>query len=95
MKRLMVWYDDPDSAGSSFSMLLGNAPHLDGQYAVFGKVTKGYDTLAKLEELPTRKEGIFVMPLERISILSSYYYDLADRIGGSTCEDELAVLRRW
>ncbi|KAL2611055.1 hypothetical protein R1flu_022747 [Riccia fluitans] len=57
-------YDDPDSAGSSFSMLLGNAPHLDGQYAVFGKVTKGYDTLAKLEELPTRKEGIFVMVKE-------------------------------
>ncbi|KAL2635767.1 hypothetical protein R1flu_007246 [Riccia fluitans] len=64
MKRLMVWYDDPDSAGSSFSMLLGNAPHLDGQYAVFGKVTKSYDTLVKLEELPTRKEGIFVMVKE-------------------------------
>lgn len=31
------------------------------QYAIFGKVTKGYDTLARLEELPTKKEGIFVM----------------------------------
>lgn len=31
------------------------------QYAVFGKVTKGDETLRKLEELPTRKEGIFVM----------------------------------
>ncbi|KAL2624181.1 hypothetical protein R1flu_008426 [Riccia fluitans] len=92
LARPLLRYDDPDSAGSSFSMLLGNAPHLDGQYAVFGKVTKGYDTHAKLEELPTRKEGIFVMPLERISILSSYYY--ADKIGGSTCEDELVVLRR-
>ncbi|KAL3701611.1 hypothetical protein R1sor_019633 [Riccia sorocarpa] len=87
-------YDDPDSATSSFSILLGNAPHLDGQYAVFGKVTKGYDTLATLEELPTRKEGIFVMPLERISIMSTYYYDLADKVGGSTCEDELAVCKR-
>lgn len=31
------------------------------QYAIFGKVTKGDETLTKLEELPTRKEGIFVM----------------------------------
>ncbi|XP_074295655.1 peptidyl-prolyl cis-trans isomerase CYP23-like [Silene latifolia] len=83
-------YEDPDSASSSFSMLLNNAPHLDGKYAVFGKVTKGDETLSKLEELPTRKEGIFVMPLERITILSSYYYD----INGETCEDERSILRR-
>jgi|AraCvinosormetaG_1042628.scaffolds.fasta_scaffold10003_3 hypothetical protein len=31
------------------------------QYAVFGKVTKGDETLSKLEEVPTRREGIFVM----------------------------------
>ncbi|KAL5123253.1 Peptidyl-prolyl cis-trans isomerase CYP23 [Glycine soja] len=68
-------YDDPDSASSSFSILLGDAPHLDGKYAIFGKVTKGDETLTKLEQLPTRKEGIFVMPMERITILSSYYYE--------------------
>ncbi|KAK9707267.1 hypothetical protein RND81_07G185100 [Saponaria officinalis] len=83
-------YDDPDSASSSFSMLLGDAPHLDGKYAIFGKVTKGDETLRKLEELPTRKEGIFVMPMERITILSSYYYD----INGETCEEERSTLRR-
>ncbi|KAJ9709253.1 hypothetical protein PVL29_000959 [Vitis rotundifolia] len=67
-------YADPDSASSSFSMLLGDAPHLDGQYAIFGRVTKGDETLKKLEQLPTRREGIFVMPTERITILSSYFY---------------------
>ncbi|XP_074340000.1 peptidyl-prolyl cis-trans isomerase CYP23-like isoform X2 [Apium graveolens] len=67
-------YSDPNSAQSSFSILLGDAPHLDGQYAIFGKLTKGDDTLKKLEQLPTRREGIFVMPTERITILSSYYY---------------------
>uniref|UniRef100_M8BX68 Peptidyl-prolyl cis-trans isomerase n=1 Tax=Aegilops tauschii TaxID=37682 RepID=M8BX68_AEGTA len=67
-------YSDPDTASSSFSILLGDAPHLDGQYAVFGRVTKGDDTLRKLERLPTHKEGIFVMPIERIEILSTYYY---------------------
>ncbi|KAJ3675532.1 hypothetical protein LUZ60_004574 [Juncus effusus] len=83
-------YSDPDSAGSSFSILLGNAPHLDGQYAVFGKVTKGDETLQKLEQLPTRTEGIFVMPTERITIHSSYYYDT--EVG--SCESDKAILRR-
>ncbi|XP_023524765.1 peptidyl-prolyl cis-trans isomerase CYP23 [Cucurbita pepo subsp. pepo] len=83
-------YDDPDSAQSSFSMLLGDAPHLDGKYAIFGKVTKGDDTLKKLEELPTRREGIFVMPTERITILSSYYYD----VNSEHCEEERSTLRR-
>jgi hypothetical protein len=35
--------------------------HNEFQYAVFGRVTKGDDTLSKLERLPTRREGIFVM----------------------------------
>ncbi|CAH9090126.1 unnamed protein product [Cuscuta epithymum] len=83
-------YSDPDSASSSFSMLLGDAPHLDGQYAVFGKVTKGDETLRKLEQIPTRREGIFVMPTERITILSTYYYDTEME----SCEQERSLLRR-
>ncbi|CAL9185324.1 unnamed protein product, partial [Musa hybrid cultivar] len=83
-------YSDPDSASSSFSILLGDAPHLDGQYAIFGRVTKGDDTLKKLEELPTRREGIFVMPTERITIFSTYYYDT--RV--ENCEWEKENLKR-
>ncbi|TVU24381.1 hypothetical protein EJB05_26814 [Eragrostis curvula] len=83
-------YSDPNSASSSFSILLGDAPHLDGQYAVFGRLTKGDDTLRKLERLPTHREGIFVMPLERIEILSTYYYD----IDVESCEAEKSILRR-
>lgn len=33
----------PDSAGSQFFLMTENAPHLDGQYAAFGKVTEGMD----------------------------------------------------
>ena len=62
---------DPDSGGSSFSMLLGRAAHLDQQYTVFGKVIAGDDVLAKLEQVETRKEGIFVMPKHRITISSA------------------------
>lgn len=31
----------PDSAGSQFFIMVADAPHLDGQYASFGKVTEG------------------------------------------------------
>ncbi|KAI8466460.1 MAG: cyclophilin-like domain-containing protein [Monoraphidium minutum] len=67
-------FDDPDSGTSSFSMLLGAAPHLDNQYTIFGQITSGMDVLRKLETLETRREGIFVMPKERITIVSSYWY---------------------
>jgi cyclophilin family peptidyl-prolyl cis-trans isomerase len=67
-------YDDPNSGTSSFSFLLGDAPHLDMQYTIFGRVTRGMDTLHKLEALETRREGIFVMPKERVTIVSSYWY---------------------
>ncbi|CAI9275852.1 unnamed protein product [Lactuca saligna] len=83
-------YSDPNSAQSSFSMLLGDAPHLDHEYAIFGKVTKGDETLKKLEELPTRREGIFVMPTERITILSTYYYDTEME----NCQQDKTVLKR-
>lgn len=33
----------PDSAGSQFFIMTSTSPHLDGQYAAFGKVTEGLD----------------------------------------------------
>ncbi len=36
---------DPDSAGSQFFIMHAKAPHLDGQYAAFGKVTEGMDVV--------------------------------------------------
>jgi len=65
-------HDDPHSGGSSFSILLGKAPHLDMQYTVFGEVTKGMATIESLQQVETVTEGIFVMPKERIHIHSTY-----------------------
>ena len=33
----------PNSAGSQFFIMVGNAPHLDGHYAAFGKITKNVE----------------------------------------------------
>jgi peptidyl-prolyl cis-trans isomerase B (cyclophilin B) len=34
---------DPNSAGSQFFIMHADSPHLDGQYAAFGKVVSGMD----------------------------------------------------
>ena len=40
----------PNSAGSQFFILHKDAPHLDGAYAAFGKVTEGMDVVNKIAE---------------------------------------------
>ena len=39
---------DPDSAGSQFFIMTSTSPHLDGQYAAFGRVTEGMETADKI-----------------------------------------------
>lgn len=41
----MARTDDPDSADTSFFIMLGAAPHLDGKYSAFGRVTEGLEVL--------------------------------------------------
>ena len=40
----------PNSAGSQFFIMHKDAPHLDGAYAAFGKVTEGMDVVNKIAE---------------------------------------------
>lgn len=44
---------DPNSAGSQFFIMHQDAPHLDGQYAAFGKLTDGFDVLDAIASTPT------------------------------------------
>ena len=43
----------PDSAGSQFFVMHKDSPHLDGQYAAFGRVIEGMDTVDKIAETKT------------------------------------------
>lgn len=43
----------PNSAGSQFFIMHKNSPHLDGQYAAFGKVTEGMDIVNKIAATKT------------------------------------------
>ena len=49
MARTMM----PDSAGSQFFIMHETSPHLDGQYAAFGKICEGLDIVNKIAECAT------------------------------------------
>ena len=42
----------PNSAGSQFFIMTDDAPHLDGQYAAFGKVTEGMEAVDTIVNTP-------------------------------------------
>ena len=44
---------DPNSAGSQFFIMHEAAPHLDGQYAAFGKVVSGLDVVDEIANVRT------------------------------------------
>ena len=44
---------DPNSAGSQFFIMHEDAPHLDGEYAAFGKVIEGLDTVDEIASVET------------------------------------------
>lgn len=45
----MARSQDKDSAGSQFFIMLGEASYLDGEYAAFGKVIDGFETIKEIE----------------------------------------------
>ena len=44
---------NPNSAGSQFFIMHKNAPHLDGDYAAFGKVIEGMDVVDRIASVQT------------------------------------------
>lgn len=57
MARSMAY----DSAGSQFFIMHKKAPHLDGQYAAFGKLLEGFDVL---DSIATTKTNVYDKPIE-------------------------------
>ena len=56
---------DPNSAGSQFFIMVDKAPHLDGQYTVFGEVIKGMEVADMIVKQPRDPRDA---PLERIEM---------------------------
>ncbi|MCM1054579.1 MAG: peptidylprolyl isomerase [Bacteroides sp.] len=60
---------DPNSAGSQFFIMHKDAPHLDGQYAAFGKVTEGIETV---DEIAASETDYNDKPLKPVIIKRIY-----------------------
>ena len=56
---------DPNSAGSQFFIMVDKAPHLDGQYTVFGEVVKGVEVA---ETIVSQPRDLRDNPVERIEM---------------------------
>ena len=49
----------PNSASSQFFIMHNDSPHLDGQYAAFGAVTKGIEVVDKIAAVPTTTKHLY------------------------------------
>ena len=60
----------PDSAGSQFFIMVGAAPHLDGSYAAFGKITENVQVCLDIAEVKTNVRDVPLTPviIESITI---------------------------
>lgn len=65
----MARADDPNSAQTSFFLVLAPAVNLDNKYSIFGKVVDGFDTLDKIEKVQRREDG--QTPVERVELIEA------------------------
>ena len=60
---------DPNSAGSQFFIMHEDAPHLDGQYAAFGKVVEGIEVVDRIAAVRTSWGDRPVQPVVMKSVV--------------------------
>jgi len=77
------WGNNPDSAVSSFSVLLGDAPHLDGKYTVFGFLESGGSVINKMLSIPLRRS----LPSKDIYVINAYVVNHKDEYYGANTFD--------
>lgn len=64
----MARSSDPNSAGSQFFVVHGEAGFLDGQYTAFGRLVEGFDVLDEIASAPTLPGGEGSRPAEPVAI---------------------------
>lgn len=65
----MARSQDPNSAGSQFFVVHGEADFLDNQYTVFGRLTDGLETLDAIANAPCKPGGEGSSPVEPVRVL--------------------------
>lgn len=62
----------PVSQGSQFFITVNPTPHLNGGYTIFGEVKTGYESVKRLELVPTTRND---RPIDEQKILKAYLLD--------------------
>ena len=65
----MARTSDPNSASSQFFVMHHDAPHLDAQYAGFGKLTDGFDVLDTIATTKTGNYGWYIQDVPKTPIV--------------------------
>ena len=65
----MARTSDPDSASSQFFVMHKDAPHLDAQYAGFGKLTDGFDVLDAIADVKTGSYGWYMQDVPKTPVV--------------------------
>ncbi len=61
---------DPNSAGSQFFIMVNEAPHLDGEYAAFGKIIEGIEVAQDIVNVKRdmRDKPLFDVAMEEVTV---------------------------
>ena len=65
----MARTSDPNSASSQFFVMHMDAPHLDAQYAGFGKLTDGFDVLDAIANVKTGSYGWYMQDVPKTPVV--------------------------
>ena len=65
----MARTNDPDSASSQFFIMHKDSPHLDAQYAGFGKVIEGLEVVDAIASVKTGRLGYYMADVPRESVV--------------------------
>ena len=65
----MARTSDPNSASSQFFVMHMDAPHLDAQYAGFGKVTEGFEVLDAIASVKTGSYGWYMQDVPKTPVV--------------------------
>jgi peptidyl-prolyl cis-trans isomerase B (cyclophilin B) len=89
----MAHSGQPDTAGSQFFIVVGNASHLDGEYSAFGLVVEGMEVVREIARTPRDlygRHGPVDRPLEDVVIESVRIEPPGSQTAASETRDDAA-----
>lgn len=87
----MAHGDDPNGAESSFSILVTDAPHLDGQYTVFGRVENTMDVVDAIAGVEVNLEH---QPIQRVRVTRAMVVESRDELDKMTLRGVIPQVAR-